>query len=147
MRENFSCGKMHFSLPANSFQFHARENGKDVYYGKQYCTNCICCDVLVSCEYNDRKMFEQWNQLLKIAPASELKNVADKFGSVVEQGRYVCGKEVVEITMHNRTFNLHVKDSSGNYYSITTALSHDRTIPISKLRDFAYEILDTVKIY
>lgn len=146
MYETFSYGDMKFNLPKGAFDYQGIQNGDMVFYGKEHQNQCPCCDVLISpCGMEEMGQYQLCETLLKDYP-NNYKEILRQYTSAemdIKQGKSYC---IFEKVVANRTFMLYVKAAAGYYFRITVGKSYDRSIPISQLRDFAYEILSTVKI-
>ena len=146
MYETFEYGDMSFDLPKGVFDYQGIQHGDMVFYGKEYQNQCICCDVLISsCGVEEMGQYQLCETLLRDYP-NTYKEILKQYTTAemdIIQGRSYC---IFEKIVSNRTFMLYVKACAGYYFRITVGKSYDRSISVSQLRDFAYEILSTVKI-
>lgn len=142
---NYSYGKIHFKLPTGLFNYQGIQDGDAVYYGKNIPGN-ICCDVIISkCGFELMDQYRVYDTLLNMDPASCQAMIKQVFPYDIEISR---GRNIntIETITNGRTLTLYVKAGAGSYFSLTVGKSLDNSVSISKLCDFAYEIVSSIKI-
>ena len=147
---DYSNGKLYFKLPKGAFEYQETlSDGSRSFYGiKDSNVDCICCDVIISaCGTDHLQSHEMYEWILNLDEQTQKKVLAESclpnFKVDVQQGR---SEDIIELIINDRTVTLNVRECGEICFCVTTSRSLDKEVTIHALKEFAYEILETIDI-